>query len=234
MDEFPRPVKPGSDNPGSPASLNATQFEMTNTRKILLTGFPPFPGRPINPTQQLVEAIRLGRIAIPMGLDVHAALVPCAYCDVETEFQSLVEQFEPDLVLACGVGHSGALLHLEQQGVNLDDAPVPDNAGETRERQEIISGGPETLPATIDVVALRQELDAAGISVTLSDSAGCYLCNHLLYFGLHLARQLPRPYRMTFVHVRPLDQSGGERDVSFETFVQAMETLLQRLAALDE
>ncbi|MCA9089788.1 MAG: pyroglutamyl-peptidase I [Planctomycetaceae bacterium] len=207
---------------------------MTNTRRILLTGFPPFPGRPINPTQQLVEAIRLQQVSIPVGLNVHAALVPCAYRDVETEFQSLVEQFEPDLVLACGVGHSGALLHLEQQGLNLDDAQVPDNAGETRNRQVIIPGGPETLPATIDVIALHRELDAAGVSVTLSNSAGRYLCNHLLYFGLHLARQHPRPYKMTFVHVRPLDRTGGENEVSFETLVQAMEILLHRLTALGE
>ncbi len=198
-------------------------------RRLLITGFPPFVGRPVNPTQQLVYAIRDGEVSIPDDLEVFADLVPVEYVGVEQVFRGMVEAIQPEIVLAFGVGHSGALLHLEQWGFNLDDSPVPDNTGTIRQSSPIAVHRPQQLPTTLDVAGIYQRLIERSIDVTLSNSAGRFLCNHLLYYGLELATQFEPAYQMTFVHVRPLDATGGTRPVEFEELLRAVEELLRAL-----
>lgn len=202
---------------------------MERTR-LLITGFPPFSGRPINPSQQIIAAIQTGQIHVPEQYEVLADLLPVDYLEIEREFDGMVDAFRPQLVLAFGVGHRGPLLHLEQWAFNLDDSPVPDNAGRIRQQHPIVTQGPLQLPVTLDVVGLSGALSDAGIDVTLSQSAGRFLCNHLLYYGLNRAPEFDPRYRMTFVHVRPLDLSGGDRAVEPSAIFSAVETLLMALA----
>ncbi|MCA9080978.1 MAG: hypothetical protein KDA58_10500 [Planctomycetaceae bacterium] len=200
---------------------------MVEPLRILLTGFPPFPGCPVNPTQQLVEAVRLGEVRLPDKCEVRPEVVPCAYREVEEVFTGLIDEFQPHVVLSFGVGHRDNLLHLECQGINLDDSAVVDNAGECRQGGEIIPGGKFVLPATLDLQQLSRHLESVGVNHVLSDSAGRYLCNHLLYFGLHLARKQTVPYQMTFIHVRPLDACGGTTAIVFQEFAAAVEHLIE-------
>ena len=194
-------------------------------RRLLLTGFPPFVGRPTNPTLQLVEAIRSGQVNWPESLDVIAEVLPCEYESIEPRFMELVEQWQPEIVLAFGVGHSGPLLHLEQIGFNWDDSHVPDNAGVIRQCVPIVATGPESITASLDVNAIYCSLAEAGFDAILSESAGRFLCNHLLYFGLHYAQSIDSPYRMAFIHVRPL-----EHEQEFAMLLRAVEHVLNGLA----
>ncbi|MCA9029407.1 MAG: hypothetical protein KDA66_01285 [Planctomycetaceae bacterium] len=201
----------------------------TKAERLLITGFPPFHGHPFNPTQRIVEAIQDGTLSVPSRFDVFTSLLPVEYVAIESEFTRLIDEFQPTLVLSFGVGHSGALLHLERWGVNCDDAPVPDNAGVIRTGQEIVDGGPSHLPATIDVDALHVRLQEQDVDAVTSDSAGRFLCNHLLYYGLYSAQSQPVPYRMTFVHVRPLETSPDVLPQELALLFNAVEKLLECL-----
>ncbi|MEZ5940057.1 MAG: hypothetical protein R3C18_01615 [Planctomycetaceae bacterium] len=201
----------------------------TKVDRLLITGFPPFHGHPFNPTQRLVEAIQDGTVKVPERFDVLARLLPVEYVAIEVEFDELIREFQPTLVLSFGVGHSGALLHLERWGFNCDDAPVPDNAGVIRAGQEIVGGGPNQLPATIDVDSLHARLLEQDVDAVTSDSAGRFLCNHQLYYGLYSAQFQPEPYRMTFVHVRPLDTSPEALPRELALLYVAVEKLLECL-----
>lgn len=176
--------------------------------RVLVTGFPPFPGRPINPSQQIVDAIRTGDWQTQQA-ELVAEVVPCEYRGVERAVDALLDTWQPDLMLAFGVGRHSTFLRLESSGVNLDCASIPDNAGELRENCEIIAGGPDTVCVTHDVHQLAAALNAQHIPAEVSRDAGRYVCNHLLYYATTLAIQDAVGFRFQFIHV-PGQEQGFE------------------------
>ena len=192
--------------------------------RVLITGFPPFPGRPINPTQELVRAVAQ-QGSLVSGCHLRTAELPVEYRAVEERFAEAVTEHDPDVVLAFGVGKPGPLLRLETQGVNWDECEVPDNAGELRCGQPIVHDGPESLRSSLDLEPLHSVLAAQGHSVALSDNAGRYVCNHLLYFGLHYAAIQRHRYRMAFVHV-PQPEHGFALDAALRGLTCLLDALV--------
>lgn len=170
--------------------------------RMLVTGFPPFTGCPVNPTQQLVERVQTSGTPFS-GVDVFAELLPVEYVAIESEVRRLLQECSPDLWLAFGVCQRRELFHLESVGRNLDDSNRPDNAGEIRQNHKIIPGGPEIIRTTLDLEALHNALSQAGFETRISDDAGTYLCNHLLYFAQHELLRTGNSCRFLFTHVAP-------------------------------
>lgn len=173
---------------------------------FLLTGFPPFPGRPINPTQQLIEAIH-DWPPHPNGRQLSTALLPVEYQGVEHVFDKLIRDLRPDVVLSFGVGRHEHTLRFESCGVNQDNASIPDNAGETRRETSIIPGGPDAIQCSADLPDLLETLRDAGIPVEISQNAGQYVCNHLLYYASYHEQQDESEYNFLFTHVPTVE--GG-------------------------
>lgn len=170
--------------------------------RLLVTGFPPFTGCPDNPTQQLIE--RIATEGIPFdGVEVAAELLPVEYIAIEAEVRRCLEQHSPDLWLAFGVCRRPELFNLETVGRNLDESDRPDNAGEVRRSHPIVPGGPETIQTRWDLHPLHNELNRLGFETRLSDDAGTYLCNHLLYFVQHELARTGNSCRFLFTHVAP-------------------------------
>ncbi len=182
--------------------------------RVLITGFPPFPGRPINPTQQLVDAINHGVLSME-AVELFAELVPVEYRTVEKDFDQLIAELAPNLVLSFGVGRHQNSLRLETLGVNLDHASIPDNAGELRENHVIVPGAPPELPNLADLGSLAQAIHLQGVPVELSENAGRYVCNHLLYYATIRQSQVTPRYDFLFTHV-PTLENGFEMDLTLK------------------
>ncbi len=173
--------------------------------RILITGFPPFPGRPINPSQELIETLRAG-ILPTEGIALAAELLPCEYAGVEEAFTRLMAEFAPHLVLAFGVGRQATHLQLESRGVNRDHAEIPDNAGMLRSGIPIAPDGPDELHSPLPLHDLAAALQQSGQDARFSQDAGTYVCNHLVYFAhLHPAVQSGQT-RFVFTHLPPAEQ----------------------------
>lgn len=115
----------------------------------------------------------------------------------------------PTLWLMLGeAGREPQTVRLEKVAINWDDFRLPDNLGAKPRNAAIVAGGPDAYFARLNVAAIAQALEKkTPLPVTVSLSAGSFLCNHLAYQALHA--QLPFP--SAFVHVpawRPED--GGE------------------------
>ena len=171
--------------------------------RFLITGFPPFPGRPLNPSQRLVDAVAAG------GLEtedfVATALLPVEYQRVESEILSQIEEVRPDVVLSFGVGRQAASWRLEQRARNWDEATIPDNAGELRSGVAIDEHGPVDLWNPIDLHPLARELRSSDLDVEVGHNAGSYICNHLLYWAFTAGRiDSPGSFpKFVFVHLSP-------------------------------
>jgi len=183
--------------------IDSRSRQNTALMRILITGFPPFPNQPVNPTQLLVESVQHGHLSLS-DHDISAVLLPCEYVGVETAFLDAVTSLNPDLVLSFGVGRQTPLFRLETTGVNWDEAQIPDNAGETRLGCPILEDGPPKLFHPWDLVRLGEHLAARGIYHQVSDDAGRYVCNHLNYYGLWQS-QKTSSFNFLFTHVSSVE-----------------------------
>jgi pyroglutamyl-peptidase len=149
---------------------------------ILLTGFDAFGGESINPSWLAVQALHGRQIA---GHRVVAAQLPTVFGESTRRLKALLKQHRPALVICVGQAGGRSALSLERVAVNVDDAPLADNAG--------------AQPVDTPVVA------------EVSQTAGTFVCNHV-FFGLMHALATSRPLRHTrggFVHVPYLPEQGA-------------------------
>ena len=201
----------------------------THPIRILLTGFTPYDGAAINPTEQLMRRAPEALIDIP-GVTLRALVLDTDYRLSEGQFIAALDDFRPDAVLSFGLSRRIDEIKLERIAINVDDAPLADTSGKLRRGQEIATGGPVGYRTTLPIEAILQALHQAGIPADISNHAGAYVCNHLLYFGLHRIATQGLHTRMGFIHVPPLPEmldAGTERTgMSMETLLKAARTII--------
>jgi len=166
---------------------------------VLLTGFEPFGGESVNPSWEAVSRFA-ARPPMP-GVEVHTALLPCVYGASVTALRTAVVEHRPDVVI--GFGQAGGRFGVTPEliAVNLDDAPISDNAGNAPLDAAIAADGPLAYRSGLPVKAIVAALHDAGIPASVSHTAGTYICNHVFYAAMHLvATEEPR-VRAGFVHV---------------------------------
>ena len=145
---------------------------------ILLTGFEPFGGDHTTPSEQAagaLDGLHLGSVRVSGALlPVDAARAPAA-------LDALIQQVRPEAVLLTGLAAGRAQLSLERVALNVMDFRLPDNAGRTHQDQPIDPGGPDALLSTLPLRATLAAWRAAGLPGYISDTAGLYLCNQVMY-----------------------------------------------------
>ena len=194
-------------------------------RRILLTGFQPYPGAEVNPTARLMGMVSESAERFP-GAIVRTLVLDTAYDPCEEQLASAVEAFAPEAILSFGLNPSTDEIRLERIAVNVDDAKVPDTREDKRCGQRIVANGPVGYWATAPIEAMLHALQEGGIPATISNHAGAYVCNHLLYYALHLSERLPRETLVGFVHVPPLPEQlkeggGAQQGMTIETMLEA-------------
>jgi pyroglutamyl-peptidase len=150
---------------------------------ILLTGFEPFGGEPINPSWTAAEAA--SSILRAEGLAVVAVELPCAFGESITALEAALQRYRPKLVICVGQAGGRARISLERVAINCDDARIPDNAGNRPVDEDVIPGGPAAYFSSLPVKAALAALRAARIPAEVSQSAGTYVCNHIFYALMH-------------------------------------------------
>jgi len=170
----------------------------------LVTGFEPFAGSSLNPSQLTVEAL-----AAAHGDSKHVfAVLPVEYQLAGERLGDLIEQHKPHTVICIGQAEGRNAISLETRAQNLDDANLADNLGDIRTRREISPGGPSELSTTLPVDALLEQLEAGGIPAESSTSAGTFVCNHIFYV---MQQQLEgSTVRSGFIHVPLVPEQASE------------------------
>lgn len=177
--------------------------------RILVTGFGPFPGAPLNPTRTMVEAFRadparLARLGVVRTevLDVDYAAVPLRLAELGTDFA-------PDIAIHFGLSDRARGFTLERLARNEIAADRPDNSG-AQPLPDVIEPDGGDHPSGLPLGEIAETLDRAGLPWSWSDDAGGYLCNYLFY--LSRSPDFPgfAPAISGFVHVPPLKEAEPE------------------------
>ncbi len=170
---------------------------MSNTPRILLTGFTPFGNEDINPSWEAVRELHGRHIG---GHQVVAHLLPTAFDDSRRELEQAMREVAPAILLGVGQAGGRSRLSIERVAINVQDARLPDNAGAQPIDEPVIAGGPAAYFSTLPIKAMLAALQADGLPVEISNTAGTYVCNHVAYLMLHLAARHP-DVRAGFIHI---------------------------------
>ena len=165
-------------------------------KKLLLTAFTPFDGERINPA---LEAVKLVKDKIG-NLEIVKLEVPTVFGQSIDTVREAIEREKPDFVLSIGQAGGRAEITPERVAINLDDARIPDNEGNQPIDEPIFPDGENAYFSTLPVKAMVEAIRKEGLPSSLSNSAGTYVCNHLMYGVLYYLDKRP-VIKAGFIHV---------------------------------
>ena len=165
--------------------------------KLLVTGFAPFNGETVNPSYQIVQRLpdKIG------GAEVIRLELPVEFGRAGRLLAREVERVKPVLVLCLGQAGGRTGISLEQVGINLREASIPDNAGIQPSGEPVVPGGPAAYFTTLPIKRMCMRIREMGIPASISYSAGTYVCNDLLYSLLDELEKRHPGIRGGFIHV---------------------------------
>lgn len=164
---------------------------------ILLTGFDPFGGATINPAWEAVRTFDGRRIA---GHRIVARQLPTEFAGSLRVLKQAMRELSPVIVLGVGQAGGRSQLSIERVAINVQDARIPDNAGQQPVDEPVIADAPAAYFSTLPIKAMLAALHADGLPAEISQTAGTYVCNHIAYAMLHLASK-KRGVRAGFMHI---------------------------------
>lgn len=204
---------------------------------VLVTGFGPFPGVPVNPTGPLVRTLAARRRPAFDGVVRVARVLDTSYAAVDRRLPKLVARHRPDVVLMFGLAARTPHVRIETRARNRISALFPDASGQIGRRSAIAPGGPTALAARAPVARLAVAACAGNRPVKLSRDAGRYLCNYSYWQALATTADAERPPLVVFVHVPALRRAAlplarrRRRRVTADDLRAAGEVILLALVA---
>ena len=175
--------------------------------RILITAFEPFQQETINAT---MEALTL----LPDHIHGHTLIkhiLPVEFGKAITAMEGLIAELSPDVVIAMGQATGRTDVTPERVAINVSDARIPDNGGNQPKDAPIRADGPAAYFSTLPVREMIAAMKEAGVPASLSNTAGTFVCNHLMYGLLdHLART-GRHIPAGFIHIPATPAQAVER-----------------------
>ena len=184
-------------------------------KTILITGFEPFGGERVNPSWLAVEQLpeRIGHFTL------HKLPLPTVFGQAPALLLEKAKEIRPDYILSVGQAGGRDAVTPERIAVNIRDARIDDNAGNRPHGEFVAPEGPAAYFSTLPVEAMAQAIRDRNIPATVSNSAGAFVCNDVMYSALHA-------YAGTgvccgFIHV-PFLPSQGSPSLPLEQTVAAL------------
>lgn len=165
--------------------------------KILLTGFDPFGGESVNPA---FEAVKL----LPDEIQGHQIIkveVPTVFHKSIRALKEALDREKPDVTICVGQAGGRFDMTIERVAINQDDARIPDNEGNQPIDEKIFEDGENAYFSKLPIKAVVAEIRKHKIPASISNSAGTYVCNHIMYGLLYYIHKAYPQMRGGFIHV---------------------------------
>ena len=171
-------------------------------RKLLITGFDPFGKDTINPSWEAVQRLPdvVGDFAL-CKLQIPTVFGKAANCVLQQ-----AEIFQPDVILCVGQAGGRGAVTPERIAVNIRDARITDNAGVQPQDELVVHDGPAAYFSTVPVVEMADAIQKSQFPADVSNSAGTFVCNDVLYTLLHHYHGTAT--KVGFIHVPYLPEQG--------------------------
>ena len=191
-------------------------------KKLLITGFDPFDGATVNPSWEAVKLLpdKIGEY------ELHKLQIPTVFGLAPKTVLEKAAEIQPDVIISVGQAGTRAAVTPERIGINVRDARITDNAGVSPKDEPIVPGGPDGLFSTLPVKAMIAAISEAGLPGAISNTAGTFVCNDVLYSLLH--HFAGTNVRCGFIHVPWLPEQGSP-SLALEDTAKALEIAIKVL-----
>jgi pyroglutamyl-peptidase len=197
-------------------------------KPILVTGFEPFGGEPINSALEVAMALNGRRIK---GYEIVSHALPVVRQVSIDTLVAHIRNLDPEIIVALGQAGGQTAIAPERIAINMDDYTMADNAGSQPIDEQIHVNGPAAYWSTLPIKTMTRSMIDAGIPASVSNSAGTYLCNHLFYGLMHHLAQEGDRRRGGFVHIPYLPEQaarlGKHASMSRETMVHGLTVAIE-------
>ena len=165
--------------------------------KILVTGFDPFGGESMNPA---IEAVKLLPDTIA-GAEIIKLEIPTVFHKSAQVVREKMQEIQPDVVLNIGQAGGRTGLTPERVAINQDDARIEDNDGNQPIDAPIQEDGQPAYFSKLPIKAMVEAIHQAGLPASVSNTAGTFVCNHIMYQTLYLVdKEFPQA-KAGFMHI---------------------------------
>ena len=165
--------------------------------KVLITGFDPFGGEKINPAWEAVKGLK-DEIE---GAEIVKLQIPTVFKKSAEKLFENIDAINPDVVICVGQAGGRFELSIERVAINLDDGRIPDNNGYQPVDVKVFEDGENAYFSTLPIKAMVEEVKKVGIPSAISNTAGTYVCNHIMYSLLYYINKKSLATRGGFIHV---------------------------------
>ncbi|MCH4266484.1 MAG: pyroglutamyl-peptidase I [Solobacterium sp.] len=178
--------------------------------KILVTGFDPFGGEKVNPA---IESVKLLPDTIA-GAEIIKLEIPTVIYKSLNKIEEKIKEVNPDVIICVGQAGGRPDITVERTGVNVNDCRIPDNEGNQPTDEKVFADGPDGYFATLPIKAMVAKIQEAGIPASVSDTAGTFICNHVLYGTRYLVEHKYPGKKSGFIHIPYMtSQCVGKRNM---------------------
>ena len=197
---------------------------------ILVTAFDPFGGEKINPALEAVKQ-----------LEDHIGEHTITKLEIPTVFHESKEAVDKELakggydaVLAIGQAGGRYDLTPERVGINIDDARIADNNGNQPIDVAIQEDGAPAYFSNLPVKKMTEAIKQAGVPASLSNTAGTFVCNHILYQLGYLADKSYPGLLFGFIHVPFIPEQVTDKpekpSMSIETIAKGLTAAINAIS----
>jgi pyroglutamyl-peptidase len=196
--------------------------------RLLVTGFTPFPGAPVNPTEHLIRHFVEYPLTIAAA-EFRFAVLPVTYSGAIPALEHAVGDFDPHIAIHFGLAAETPGFRLEKTARNEIAATTPDNDAVSPVPRAICAGSPHHA-STLPLAGIAKALRARSLPVMWSEDAGGYLCNYVFYHSAAGLCPGVRAAMAGFVHVGPVaidGMQGEEGAMNFRKLVEGAEIIIE-------
>lgn len=191
-------------------------------RKVLVTAFDAFGGEKLNPALEAVKKLDK-KIA---GAEIVKLELPTVFKKSTKILIDAIGREKPDIIICVGQAGGRFEISVERVAINIDDARIPDNEGNQPIDEIIYEDGENAYFSTLPIKAMVKEIKSNHIPASISNTAGTFVCNHIMYSLLYyLAKKYPKS-KGGFIHVPFIPQQVVEKhnvpSMSLENIVRGL------------
>ena len=194
--------------------------------KILITGFDAFGGEKINPASLILDKIG-DEID---GHKMEKLLLPTKFVGSADILEKKIAQTRPDIIISLGQAGGRTDITVERVAINIADASIADNDGKMPIDEKIRWDGENAYFSTLPIKAIVENLRKEEIPASVSNSAGTYVCNFIMYNDLYFADKY-KNISAGFIHVPYLPvqvlDKRGMASMSLENMVKAIKIIIK-------
>lgn len=197
-------------------------------KKVLVTGFDPFGGENINPALEVIKELKNRKFE---KVELVTKEIPTVFYKSIKVLEEAMEELKPDVVICIGQAGGRSEITVERVGINVIDARISDNENNQPVDAFIAPNGPAAYFSTIPIKDIVENIRKVGVPASVSNSAGTFVCNQLLYGLMHIISTKYNKVKGGFIHIPYLPEQAlnykNQPSMSLLNMVKALEVAVE-------